>query len=160
MLGGIHWGMCIDEDNVYVANSDNWIALDRSDSLIQPSPGIHALELETGKLLWKTSAPGCENFKNCRAFNSAAPLVIPGLVFAGSLDGHMRAYDATSGKIVWDYDTNKEYACTNGLKGKGGSIDGPAPVVADGVLYVNSGYGMFGQKPGNVLLAFEVETKK
>jgi polyvinyl alcohol dehydrogenase (cytochrome) len=160
MLGGIHWGMCTDGNYVYVANSDNRVALDKSDSLQLPSPGIHALDLNTGKLIWKSTVPGCEDYKNCRAFTSAAPLVIPGVVFAGSLDGHMRAYDASNGKIVWDYDTNKEYESSNGIKGKGGSIDGPAPVVADGMLFVNSGYGMFGQRPGNVLLAFEIENKK
>ena len=51
----------------------------------------------------------------------------------------------------------QEYTTVNGISGKGGAIDGPAPVVADGMLYVNSGYGMFGQFPGNVLLAFEIE---
>ncbi|WP_456300534.1 hypothetical protein [Spirosoma telluris] len=45
----------------------------------------------------------------------------------------------------------------NGIEGKGGSIDGSAPVVADGMLFVNSGYGLFGELPGNVLLAFELE---
>jgi len=30
------------------------------------------------------------------------------------------------------------------------------PVVADGLLYVNSGYATFSQMPGNVLLAFGV----
>jgi polyvinyl alcohol dehydrogenase (cytochrome) len=91
--------------------------------------------------------------------NSAAPLVIPGIVFAGSLDGHIRAYATEDGKIIWDYDTAKEYETTDGFKGKGGAIDGPSPVVANGMLFVNSGYGMFGQMPGNVLLAFAVSNK-
>ena len=82
--------------------------------------------------------------------------MIPGIVFAGSLDGHMRAYSTINGKILWDYDTARDYDIINGIKAKGGAIDGPAPVVADGMLFVNSGYGMFGQIPGNVLLAFEV----
>jgi polyvinyl alcohol dehydrogenase (cytochrome) len=47
----------------------------------------------------------------------------------------------------------------NGVKGNGGSLDGPGPVVAGGVLYVNSGYGFIGQMPGNVLLAFSVDGK-
>jgi hypothetical protein len=34
---------------------------------------------------------------------------------------------------------------------------GPAPTVAGGRVYVSSGYGAFGLRPGNVLLAFGVE---
>ncbi|WP_332368462.1 hypothetical protein [Spirosoma telluris] len=79
------------------------------------------------------------------------------MVFAGALDGHIRAYSTTDGKILWDYDTAKAYQTVNGIEGKGGSIDGSAPVVADGMLFVNSGYGLFGELPGNVLLAFELE---
>ena len=75
------------------------------------------------------------------------------------LDGHIRAYATTDGKILWDFDTVKEYETVDGIKGKGGAIDGPAPVVADGMLFVNSGYGMFGQMPGNVLLAFAIDAK-
>ena len=85
-------------------------------------------------------------------------MVVPGVVFAGALDGHIRAYDSGNGNILWDFNTAQEYKTVNGIAGKGGAIDGPAPVVADGMLYVNSGYGMFGQSPGNVLLAFEVAT--
>ena len=32
----------------------------------------------------------------------------------------------------------------------------PGPVIAGGLLFVNSGYGTFGQMPGNLLLAFEL----
>ena len=31
------------------------------------------------------------------------------------------------------------------------------PVVVDGVVYVNSGYGFVGTMPGNVLLAYSVD---
>ena len=31
---------------------------------------------------------------------------------------------------------------------------GPGPVIAAAMLYVSSGYGAFGGRPGNVLLAF------
>ena len=156
-LGGIHWGMATDGNYVYATNADNTIAIDRSDSSIHPSPGVYALDLADGKIVW--SAPHPKNKNPLIQCNSAAPLVIPGIVFAGSLDGHIRAYAAEDGKIVWDYDTAKEYETTDGFKGKGGAIDGPSPVVADGMLFVNSGYGMFGQMPGNVLLAFAVSNK-
>lgn len=83
-------------------------------------------------------------------------MVIPGIVFAGTLDGHIRGYAARSGKILWDFETAATFKTSDGIEGKGGSLDGPAPVIAHGMLFVNSGYGMFGQKEGNVLLAFEV----
>ncbi len=78
-------------------------------------------------------------------------------VFEGSIDGHVRGYSTKDGKILWDYNTARDYETINGIKAKGGSIDGPAPVIADGMLFVNSGYGMFGEMGGNVLLAFGVE---
>ncbi|WP_420147003.1 PQQ-binding-like beta-propeller repeat protein [Spirosoma sp.] len=157
-LGGIHWGMATDGKLVYAANADNKYGINPNvDSLIKPSPGLFALNVTTGNVAWKTPTPSCGDKKGCIEANSAAPTVIPGLVFAGTLDGHLRAYSTADGRILWDYDTAKPYPTVNGIEGKGGSIDGPSPVVADGMLFVNSGYGMFGEMPGNVLLAFEVE---
>jgi polyvinyl alcohol dehydrogenase (cytochrome) len=155
-LGGIHWGMATDGKYAYAANSDNKVAVNYKDSSFPMSPGIYALDLNNGSIAWKTPTPECSQ-RNCFRSNSAAPLVVPGVVFAGALDGHIRAYDSGNGNILWDFNTVQEYKTVNGIAGKGGAIDGPAPVVADGMLYVNSGYGMFGQNAGNVLLAFEVE---
>jgi polyvinyl alcohol dehydrogenase (cytochrome) len=152
-LGGIHWGMATDGKLIYAANADNPLALDKSDTAFSAAPGLYALDLQTGRVVWKTPSPDCG--KNCIAANSAAPAVIPGIVFAGGLDGHIRAYAARDGKILWDFNTAAEFNTSNGIKGKGGSIDGPAPVVSEGMLLVNSGYGMFGEIPGNLLLAFE-----
>jgi polyvinyl alcohol dehydrogenase (cytochrome) len=73
------------------------------------------------------------------------------------VDGHLRAYSTQDGKIVWDTDTGREFPTVNGIKGSGGSVDGPGPVVAGGILYVNSGYALVGQRPGNVLLAYSVD---
>ena len=61
--------------------------------------------------------------------------------------------------MIWDFDTAREFETTNGDKAKGGSIDGPGPVIAGGMLFTNSGYGMWGGMPGNVLLAFSVDGK-
>lgn len=161
MLGGIHWGMTTDGKYVYAANADNIAGLDKRDSSVMASPGIYALDLFTGKIIWKAPSPECPDKKGCLSFNSAAPAVIPGIVFAGSLDGHIRGYSSKDGKILWDYNTARDYETVNGIKAKGGSIDGPAPVIADGMLYVNSGYGMFGEMEGNVLIGFEAgETNK
>ena len=61
---------------------------------------------------------------------------------------------AKDGKILWDFDTVKDYDTVNKVPGKGGSLDGPGPAIAGGVLVVNSGYAFFNGIPGNVLLAF------
>jgi polyvinyl alcohol dehydrogenase (cytochrome) len=122
------------------------------------SPGLYALEIKTGNVIWRTEIPKCDTSrKGCLTSNSAAPLTVPGLVFAGGLDGQIRAYDAVSGKILWSFDAVRDFQSINGIKGKGGAMDGSSPVASDGMLYVNAGYGMFGQMPGNVLLAFEVK---
>ena len=156
-LGGIHWGMATDGRLAYAANSD-WLAFG-GDSTVTANPGLFALDLMTGKVVWKsTSDPKiCEGKEGCYNSNSAAPTLIPGVVFAGGLDGHARAYDAENGAVLWDFDTKTAFETVNGVPGQGGSIDGPAPVVADGMVYFNSGYALFGQMPGNVLLAFSAE---
>jgi polyvinyl alcohol dehydrogenase (cytochrome) len=84
---------------------------------------------------------------------------IPGSIFSGGLDGHLRAYSAKTGAIVWDVDTKRDYKTANGVTAHGCSLDGAGAVVADGMLYVTSGHTKFGTTPGNVLLAFAVEGK-
>jgi polyvinyl alcohol dehydrogenase (cytochrome) len=79
---------------------------------------------------------------------------IPGVVFASSNDGHVRAYAAADGKVLWDFNTMRDFETVNGVKAHGGSIDGPGAVVAGGMVFVTSGYSRNGGVPGNVLLAF------
>ena len=79
---------------------------------------------------------------------------MPGVVFAGSNDGHVRALDASNGSVMWDFNTMREFDTVNGVKAKGGSIDGPGAVVVGGMVFVTSGYARNGGVPGNVLLAF------
>jgi polyvinyl alcohol dehydrogenase (cytochrome) len=152
-LGGVQWGNASDGQNVYAAVSDHFATKN-----ISEGGGMFALNLATGERVWSTPAPGCAK-PGCSPAQSAAVTLIPGVVFSGSLDGHLRAYATGNGKIVWDVDTAMEYQPVNGVKAKGGSLDGPGPVVVGGTLFVNSGYGMFGEMPGNVLLAFSVDGK-
>jgi polyvinyl alcohol dehydrogenase (cytochrome) len=119
--------------------------------------GLHALNLETGDEIWRTAHPGCNHVPGCSPAQSAAVTAIPGTVFSGGLDGHIRAYSAKDGRIVWDVDTKTEYRTVNGVTARGGSIDRPGPVIVGGMVYVNSGYGFFGTLPGNVLLTYSVD---
>lgn len=80
--------------------------------------------------------------------------MIDGAVVQGSLDGRLFVLDTKTGAELWKFDTLREFQTINGVAGKGGSIDAASIVAANGVLLVGSGYGMFGQAPGNVLLAF------
>ena len=71
----------------------------------------------------------------------------------------MRAYSSTGGKVIWDFDTARQFPTVNGKPARGGSIDASGAAVAGGLVLVNSGYDQFGGMPGNVLLAFSVESK-
>ena len=78
------------------------------------------------------------------------------LLFAGSLDGWLHAYDITDGHKVWSYDTWQSYQSVNGLEVSGGAIDLHGPLVVDDLLIVTSGYSGFGQGGGNALLVFKL----
>ena len=82
---------------------------------------------------------------------------MPGLVFAGAMNGHFRAYDSKTGKVVWDYDTTAEVTTVSSKPAKGGVMDGAGPTIAGGVVYVSSGYQGRSGAPGNLLMAFSVD---
>jgi polyvinyl alcohol dehydrogenase (cytochrome) len=90
--------------------------------------------------------------------------VIPGVVFSGALDGWMRAYDSSTGKIIWEFSsTARTYDTVNEVKKHpGGGIDGMGPTIAHGMLYFTSGFNgaaRVGGNGNNVLLAFSVDGK-
>jgi polyvinyl alcohol dehydrogenase (cytochrome) len=82
---------------------------------------------------------------------------MPGVVFSGALDGHLRAYATKDGKVLWDFDTAKPFDTVNGVKANGGAIDVGGPAIANGMVLTTSGYATWGGKGGNVLLAFGVQ---
>jgi polyvinyl alcohol dehydrogenase (cytochrome) len=160
-LGGIQWGSAADSDRMYVALSDVVFRVVGSTMELDPSKGggLFALRLQTGEQVWSAVPPGCGARTKCSPAQSGAVTAIPGVVFSGSVDGHLRAYRSDTGEIIWDFDTVREYDAVNGGKARGGSLDGGGPAVVDGMVYVNSGYGNVGGMPGNVLLAFSVDGK-
>jgi polyvinyl alcohol dehydrogenase (cytochrome) len=150
-LGGIEWGPTADLENVYVAVSD---LLVRGDN--RPG-GLHAVRLADGEKIWSTPPPELHctaGTKGCNSAQSAAISSIPGVVFSGSIDGHFRAYSAAAGEIIWDFNTARDFETVNGVPGKGGSLDSAGPAIVNGMVFTNSGYGMWQGLPGNVLLAF------
>jgi len=172
-LGGVQWGSAFDGRRVYVALSD-----------VQPEPapagtpgsqpsfigsalrlnpqvggGLYAIDPTTGQTVWTKPHPGCGDKPGCSPAQSAAVTAIPGVVFSGGLDGHLRAYASDDGDIIWDVDTAQKYETVNGVPANGGSLDGPGPVVVGGTVFVNSGYAFIGGMPGNVLLAYSIDGK-
>jgi polyvinyl alcohol dehydrogenase (cytochrome) len=157
-LGGSQWGSASDGENVYVAISD--LAAASKDPTSPVGAGLYALNLKTGKVVWSERQSACAaEQKNCFAARSAAVTAIPGVVFSGSMDGHLRAHATATGAVIWDMDTAHEFPTVNGKPARGGSMDVAGPAVVNGMLFVNSGYGQWGGMPGNVLLAFSVDGK-
>ena len=148
-LGGIVWGSAADAEKIYIPLSDIF-------SRGGKAGGMFAVEIATGKLAWSTPAPKpeCAGKAGCSAAQIAPATLIPGVVFSGSMDGHLRAYSTADGKIVWDFDTVREFDSVNGVKTRGGSLSATGPTLAGGMLFVNSGYGALAGMPGNALLAF------
>ena len=119
--------------------------------------GLFALRVTDGTTAWHTPPPACGDRPMCSPAQSAAITAIPGVVFSGSVDGHLRAYSTESGTIVWTFDTAREFDTVNKVKSRGGAIDVGGPAVAEGMVLTTSGYATFGGRGGNVLLAFSVE---
>ena len=158
--GGVHFGMAAEGARLYVPINDmndtgNGDVLDPATA----RPGVHAVDALTGKLLWSHVQQNVcpKDLKFCDPGVSAAITATPGAVFAGHLDGFVRAYDGGTGKLLWEFDTKPRIPTVNGLLAGGGSMSGAGPAVADGHLIVNSGYGLYSHSPGNLLLVFSVD---
>jgi len=162
--GGVQWGMASDGQAVFAAVSDmagvlnfegpvGGATFDRA-----KGGGLTALRPADGSKIWFAAPQPCDPPRaGCSPAQSQAVTAIPGIVFSGSVDGHLRAFAAEDGKLLWDFYTAKNFTAVNGVEAKGGSLDGAGPVVAGGMLFVNSGYPRTGGMAGNVLLAFAPE---
>lgn len=166
-LGGSQWGSASDGTNVYVAISDLGLGAVADPKLPQgyrlvldpkKGGGLYALDPANGKVLWRKEALPCDaTLTGCSPAQSAAVTVIPGAVFSGSVDGHLRAYSTANGNVLWDTNTARDFSTVNGPTAHGGSMDAAGPAVVNGTVFVNSGYGQWGGMPGNVFLAFSVQ---
>ncbi|MDX1981328.1 MAG: PQQ-binding-like beta-propeller repeat protein [Bryobacteraceae bacterium] len=153
-LGGVQWGMAADERNVYAALSDV--------HLREKAGGLFALKLETGERVWYAppSPAACGQRRGCTPAQMAPVTAIGGVVFSGSMDGVLRAYDSATGRVIWEFNTLRKFDTVNGVEASGGSLNATGPVIAGGMLFVNSGYGVLGGMAGNVLLAFSAVEDK
>jgi polyvinyl alcohol dehydrogenase (cytochrome) len=160
--GGIQWGMTSDRRNVYASVSDvvKKASASRGGPIggaeFEPDQGggLTALNLNDGSKAWFAPGHPCVPARpGCSPAQPAALSSIAGIVFSGSVDGHLRAFSTTDGQVLWDFDSVRDYSTVDGVAARGGSMDGAGPVIVDGVLYVSSGYPRFGGVSGNVLLA-------
>ncbi|MGH9469385.1 MAG: PQQ-binding-like beta-propeller repeat protein [Terriglobia bacterium] len=151
--GGIEWGGAADAGEAFFPISD-W----RQDRPLAGG-GLFALRVTTGAVIWhaKPPAPGCVKVRGCSVAQLAPATLIPGVVLSGSMDGHLRGYDVRDGRVIWDFDTARDFKTTDGIRAHGGSLNKNGPVAAGGMLYVES--GNFTGMPGNLLLAFSVNGK-
>lgn len=135
-LNGIVWGGAADEQNVYYGLQ---------------SGGMVALKLATGEIVWRASLP---KTGTARVINSAAATAMPGVVFLAGSDGKLHALSTIDGHVLWEYGTAKPFETVNKVPGKGGAIASIGPSIANGMLFIGSGYAVTGTNSGNVLLAF------
>jgi polyvinyl alcohol dehydrogenase (cytochrome) len=149
-LGGMEWGSAADDQFAYfpIADTTHGPAV---------AGGLYALRLGTGEEVWRWRPKNdCRpTDRNCVEAHSAAITVVPGVLFAGTTTGMLRAHSTSDGSVLWEFNTARAFETVNGVPGKGGSLNGPGPVVAGGMLFTNSGYAYLGMGlGGNVLLAF------
>jgi polyvinyl alcohol dehydrogenase (cytochrome) len=118
--------------------------------------GIVAMDLATGVEKWfKPLQQPADGPMATHKGIVAAVTLIPGVLFAGGMDGILRAVQPENGNPIWEFNTAQEFKTVNGVPAKGGSIGAGGPTVADGMVFVGSGYvGFQNGVPGNVLLAF------
>ena len=163
-LGGVHWGLAVAHGRVFAPVADPALPFARH------APGLYALDLDTGARRWEHSIDrGCETtvfeymireelYPECSFYYglSAAATAVNDVVFAPALDGRVRAFAATDGAELWRFETARPFDTVNGVEAHGGSIDVSGVQAAGRMVYVQSGYSLFGELPGNVLLAFEL----
>jgi polyvinyl alcohol dehydrogenase (cytochrome) len=135
-LNGVVWGGAADDQNVYYGLQ---------------SGGMVALKLATGDVTWRAEFP---KTPGTRVINSAAATAMPGVVFLAGSDGKLHALSTADGHVLWEYDTAREFKTVNDVPAKGGAIASIGPSIANGMLFIGSGYAVTGTNSGNVLLAF------
>jgi polyvinyl alcohol dehydrogenase (cytochrome) len=175
--GGVHHGMATDGRQLIVPIADP----ERHLPGYVPRPGVYSLSVNEGRMLWSLPVKrGCvidpedvpkvglaemQSGKSSRPAwpacsyyygHSAAVVLANGVVYAGALDGKLRLIDARNGKVLRIIDTNRAYRGSNLVEGHGGAIDVSGAIVDGDQLFVSSGYGMFGQMPGNMLLVYGI----
>ena len=139
-LGGVEFSLAADGARLFAPVADIFAGP-------HAKPGLYALNIADGAPLWEAPSPPMSCLWRgpfCNPALSQAISAMPGVVFAGAMNGHFRAYDSVNGKVIWDYDT-------------GAVLDGSGPTIAGGRVFVVSGYQGRSDRPGAVLMAFSAD---
>ncbi len=161
--GGIHWGIAVDETHVYAPISYPGRSIPGQDVDPNLKPGLYAVNLQDGSIDWKFEVkPDCTDERKkfvprCNGLFglSGAPTVIGDHIVTGGLDGRVYVVERKTGKLVSQWDTAQKYQTVNGVEGNGASVDNASIIATNGLLIMNSGYGLFGQGAGNVMIAYK-----
>ena len=164
--GGIHWGIAADDTHVYAPISYPGRSIAGQEVSPDLKPGLYAVNLNDGSIDWKFEVTSdCTDARKkfvprCNGLFglSGAPTVIGDYIITGGLDGRVYMLEKKTGKLVWTFDTAREFETLNGVKGNGGSVDNASIIAANGLVIMNSGYGLFGQGAGNVMIALKPKT--
>ena len=161
-LGGVHWGIAAFDNKLVIPINDPALA----GSNPKAKPGVYTFDIATGRPGWSYAAkPNCEGSRatdvagcTSRFGFSAAPVVVDGAIVGATLGGEVIILDGADGRVINRFDTVGPIATLNkDVAGKGGSIDAHAISAGAGMIFINSGYGQFGQTGGNVLIAYRAK---
>ncbi|HKV10051.1 MAG TPA: PQQ-binding-like beta-propeller repeat protein [Thermoanaerobaculia bacterium] len=113
---------------------------------------VSALELATGKVLWKDTYPAAFSPASEARSHGSGPFATPtlkdGRLYTFGINEVLSAYDAKSGKLLWRNDYRKEYETPRPYYGTSAS-----PLLVDGLCIVQVG------GPGKgALLALDAKT--
>jgi|TARA_B110000116_G_scaffold101394_1_gene88182 polyvinyl alcohol dehydrogenase (cytochrome) len=159
IIGGVHWGLAVNESTGTVFVPINDRSAMNYPSPGTPTPGLYALDIESGEPLWQFSRNSRCDDEQCMYGLSSAITATNDIVITASMDGYLEVINAADGKLLWSHDSWKTYESVNGVTVKGGSFDTHGPMIADDQVMVSSGYRYISnQRGGNAFLVFQVVT--
>jgi len=139
-VSGVMWGFSADPTTAYIGLSGEG--------------GLAAMRIVDGQREWLSAL---DVPKDMPVSNGSATSVIPGVTFLGGSDGVIKAVATQDGSVLWRFNTHLEFDSVDKVPTRGGSISTAGPVVAEGMVYIGSGYAVLGGSPGNAVLAFGID---
>jgi polyvinyl alcohol dehydrogenase (cytochrome) len=139
-LGGIEWGTATDGKRIYVAETNYFrIPHQLPDGRTITSGSFAAIDAATGAVVWHVPDPRGLSDPD-HAVDLGPTTIANGVVYVGSMTGHMYALDANKGTILWQY------------QGQGASNAGPA--ISGGDINWGNGYNHLGIPEGSSSTSF------
>jgi alcohol dehydrogenase (cytochrome c) len=134
-------------NQVFGAWQSNPIVVDGIMYITQRPNDVMAVDAATGRVFWQYRHTNAENARVCCGANNRGVAIHEDRVFMGTLDAHLIALDAITGKALWKTrvgDVNLAYSITM------------APLVIEDKVLVGVGGGEFGIR--GFVAAYDVAT--